>query len=232
MNLFTDPRFLAAGFTAGTLSRHAGNMADLTNQETVYKKWNINPAHILHLHQVHGDKLVTVSSAQAAQQLAQTPLQDADGWIFSPMLSQWGAAILTADCVPLFVWNASGTHAALSHCGWRGVVQQLPFKTAQALVASGAKGPFYAWAGPHIQPCCFEVQPDTAEKFPQMCVLTKNGKLFVDLNEVVRAQLLQAGLCEKDIILSNACTCCETENFFSWRRDHVRNLLLSFIYKL
>lgn len=230
MKIATDPRFLAAGFTAGTLSRHAGNMAEIKNQEDVYTRFHINPAHILHLHQVHGNKLITVSSLQQSAQIQQNALQAADGWLLSPTVSGWGAAILTADCVPLFVWNASGTHAALAHCGWRGIVQELPFQTARAIMQTGAQGPFYAWAGPHIQKCCFEVQQDTAEKFPQETIV-KNGKLFVDLNQAVRAQLLRAGLHEKDIVLSSACTCCDEENFFSWRRDHIRNLLLSFIYK-
>lgn len=231
MKLSTDPRFLSAGFKAATFTRHAGNMADLNNQTKVYKKLNIDPAHILHLQQVHGDKLITVSSATQAACLQTKPLQEADGWLLSPAISGWGVSILTADCAPLFVWNASGSHAALAHCGWRGVAQELPFKTARALVQSGAKGPFYAWVGPHIQKCCFEVQQDTAMQFPRD-TFSKDGKLVVDLNGAIQTQLLWAGLEDKNIILSSACTCCDKENFFSWRRDHVRNLLLSFIYKL
>lgn len=232
MTLFTDPRFKQFGFVGGTVSRHGGNMADLTNQHAVYKQLDILPQNILHFHQVHSANLITISTPADFEKTAHSPLTDADGWVFCPAPSQCGAAILTADCTPLFVWSADAAAWALSHCGWRGVAAGLPFKTVQALRQAGAKGPFYAWAGPHIQACCFEVQKDVSSQFPKKCLEVRNGKQFINLNTEIRAQLERAGVAGKDIVFDPHCTCCGPENFFSWRRDHVKNLLLSFMYKL
>jgi len=231
MNIYTDKRLLRAGLIGGTLSRHSGNMRELTNQAAVLRELNIDPARLLHFHQVHSDTIISIGSTQEAHAHTTRSTLDADGWVFSPFPTGWGAAIVTADCVPLFVWDDTGTYATLAHCGWRGVVKGLARKTVQTLLAHNSKMHLNAWLGPHIQACCFEVQEDVATQFASDCIVHKNGKIFVDLNVEIKRQLTQAGVYEKDIQTPYYCTCGDKENFFSWRRDHEKNLLLSFMYK-
>lgn len=231
MKIFADKRLLACGLIGGTLSRHSGNMRELANQQPVYKELGIDPAHILHFHQIHSDKIIAISNANDAQNCIKSPLQDADAWLLAPLPVGWGAAIVTADCVPLFLWDHSGTHAALAHCGWRGVAAGLPGKAARELLQKAPNARLNAWLGPHIQACCFEVQEDVAAQFPAGCVIRKGGKIFIDLNTEIKRQLGQAGVSAKNIHAPYYCTCGDSENFFSWRRDHQKNLLLSFIYK-
>ncbi len=231
MKIYTDKRLLACGLIGGTLSRHSGNMREITNQETVYKELGLNPAHILHFHQTHSDTIISISSAKDAQKCVAQPLQDADAWLLAPLPTGWGAAIITADCVPLFLWDNSGKYAALAHCGWRGVVQGLAEKTARELLKKAPHAQLNAWLGPHIQACCFEVQEDVAKQFPADCLIRKNNKILVDLNLEIKQQLTAAGVPAQNIHAPYYCTCGDHENFFSWRRDHEKNLLLSFIYK-
>lgn len=230
MKIFTDPRLLQHGLIGGTFSRHGGDMGDKELQSRVLREIGIPFEKIVHFHQTHSDRILCFSNEQQLSDFALTPLQDADGWLFAPAPSQWGAAIVTADCVPLFLWAQDAGAWALAHCGWRGVVQQLPSKAARALQEK-TNAPIYAWAGPHIQPCCFEVQQDTASQFPPQTIVHRGNKQFVDLNAAVRLQLQAAGLPAANIRTSTDCTCCDEENFFSWRRDHLHNRLLSFIYK-
>ncbi|WP_432635493.1 polyphenol oxidase family protein [Candidatus Avelusimicrobium sp.] len=230
MKIYTDNQLLATGLRGGTLPRHTGNMRETAAQTPVYQALGIPADKILHFHQTHSDKIISISSPAEAQALAQKPAQEADAWLLANCPG-WGAAILTADCVPLFLWDTTGNFFALAHCGWRGVVKQLPYKTAEALKQSGAKGPLFAYLGPHIQKCCFEVQADTACQFSPQSVLTQNNKIFVDLTTEIRLQLEKAGLTAPNIHAPDYCTCCDKDNFFSWRRDHIRQNLLSFIYK-
>ena len=125
----------------------------------------------------------------------------------------------------------TGSYAALAHCGWRGVVKGLAQKAAQALLTQNPHLRLNAWLGPHIQACCFEVQEDVAAQFPANCVLRKKDKIYVDLNIEIKRQLTQAGVAAEKIQTPYYCTCGDKENFFSWRRDHEKNMLLSFLYK-
>ena len=231
MKIYTDPRLLQANFIGGTLSRHSGNMRELCCQAVALNELGIDPSHILHLHQTHSDTLIFIRSLQEAQHHLSCPLSDADAWVFSPLLSGWGAAIVTADCVPLFIWDDTGTYAALAHCGWRGVVKGLAQKTAQSLLAEHPGLRLQAWLGPHIQACCFEVQEDVAAQFSPDCIMHQQDKIFVDMNIEIKRQLMQAGIAAQQIHAPYYCTCGDKENFFSWRRDHEKTALLSFIYK-
>ena len=229
MKIFADNRMLALGLIGGTCSRHTGYLRTANEQAPLYARLGVPTEKILHLNQTHSDKLLTISTDTDAQTTVQHPEQEADGWVFATQ--GWGGAILTADCVPLFLWDEQAKVFALAHCGWKGVVKELPLKTAQAMWQMGAKGKISGWLGPHIQSCCFEVQQDVADQFHPTSVLHKNSKLFVDLNTEIKHQLQTAGLNPDDIRTPYYCTCGDKENFFSWRRDHIRQNLLSFIYK-
>ncbi len=230
MKIFTDPRLLQHGFIAGTLDRREGPMNAIDRQAEIFIRLGIDPQKMLHLHQIHSDTLFSFSNEAECRSFASASPQDGDGWIFAPAPAAWGAAIVTADCVPLFVWAKDASVWGLSHCGWRGVAAQLPLKTVRALQTK-TTAPLCVWAGPHIQSCCFEVQQDTARQFPSQTLHTRGTKTFVDLNTAIGLQLLQAGLNPEDIQFSDKCTCCQPADFFSWRRDHKREMLLSFIYK-
>lgn len=230
MKIFTDPHLLQTGLVGGTTSRHEGDMGDLTRRCRVWQGLGIPPEKMLRLHQTHSTTIFSFSSQEEITSFRATPLQDGDAWLFAPAPAQWGAVIVTADCVPLFLWTQDANAWALAHCGWRGIAAQLPLKLAQALQKK-TNAPLQAWAGPHIQSCCFEVQQDTSAQFPPQTHIRRGEKQFVDLNAALRLQLQTAGLAPQNIRCSLDCTCCDEENFFSWRRDHLRNRLLSFIYK-
>ena len=227
--IYTDNRLLRAGLVGGTLSRHHGDMRQIENQQAAYETLHIPPEKILHFHQTHSDTIIPIGSADDAARFRAAPEQDADAWLFTT--SGWGAAIQTADCVPLFLFDGQGRAFALAHCGGRGVVKRLPFQVARALQDTGLCHDIFAWLGPHIQVCCFEVQADVAAQFAPSSLHRKDGKIFVNLNLEIISQLTEAGLHAAHIKTPYYCTCGDEKNFFSWRRDHVRQNLLSFIYK-
>ena len=210
-------------------TRTAGNMRLAQSTAALFSALDIPEEKILRFHQIHSDRLICVQAAEQARQIMAAPLEKADGWVLAGVTG-WGAAILTADCVPLLIWDEPARVIGLAHCGWRGVAAGLPGKTVRQMRACGAQGKLSAWAGPHIQKCCFEVQQDVADIFPD-CVHRKDGKLFVDLNTALTRQLTQEGLHPADIRLPYYCTCGDTENFFSFRRDHTKDALLTFIYR-
>ena len=227
LTLYTDPRLEALGIIHGTTDRAWGNMRLGPCVQQLWQQVHIPSPRILRFKQTHSDRVLLVGSPAQAQAIPTAPLAEADGWVLSA--AGWGAAIITADCVPLFVWDEQARVLGLSHCGWRGVAAQLPAKTVRCLRQQGARGRLSAWIGPHIQACCFEVQEDVARQFPS-AVLHRNGKLWVDLNRAIEQQLTQEGLAKADIAFSSHCTCCEPDHFFSFRRDHVPDAMLSFIF--
>ncbi len=106
---------------------------------------------------------------------------EADGMVGS---SDTPMAILTADCLPVLLL---GEHEhAMVHAGWRGLHNEI----LKSDLIKNIK-PTYAFIGPFISAFHYEVQPDFKANFPQYpnAFSEKNGKLYFDMNVVVRAQL-------------------------------------------
>ena len=77
----------------------------------------------------------------------------------------------------------------------------------------GGFEPERAFVGPGIGPCCFEVGPEVAERFPRNRSRTSWGTVSVDLLESVRDSLA-----DLDIWSADVCTRHEP-GWFSHRSD-------------
>ena len=139
-------------------------------------------------------------------------------------------AVRVADCTPILLADpASGLIAAV-HAGWRGTASGVAMHALKSILdAGGSLETTLACIGPCIGPCCFEIGVETAEALRQSCpgsdiyIQSRDGSLFADLAAMNRHQLLQAGISQSNIELlangTSACTCCNAQNFFSYRRD-------------
>lgn len=231
MNIYSDERLINLGIISGTVGRDFGSARDKEIAHKIFESLGIPPAKILGLKQIHSDKIISITSAEDVVNYKAQDVHEADGWLLS--LNQTGVMILTADCVPLYLWSADGKYVSLTHCGWRGVVQELPKKAAE-LIKTKTKEKLQAYIGPHIRECCFEVKEDVASKFPKEAVIRRENKIFVDLDKAIILQLTAAGVDVKEIKTGCHCQCtsCNKQDFFSYRRDGTKDALLSFIYKV
>jgi purine-nucleoside/S-methyl-5'-thioadenosine phosphorylase / adenosine deaminase len=117
---------------------------------------------------------------------------------------------MSADCLPIAIVATSGAPAlAVVHAGWRGLAAGVVEASVGALggVATAAI------VGPAVGPCCYQVGPDVSERFD--ADLTRDG--ILDLWSAAERTLRRAGVDRVDRL--DLCTRCNTELFFSHRRD-------------
>ena len=128
-------------------------------------------------------------------------------------------AVTGADCLPILL-VAPGAVAA-AHSGWRGTEAGAPRAALRALLsACGAPAErVQVYFGPCIRPCCYEVGPEVASRFPAGAVSRVDGTWRLDLVAAARIQLVADGLPERAIADTGACTACEPLLYFSHRRD-------------
>jgi polyphenol oxidase len=117
--------------------------------------------------------------------------------------------VLVADCYPVAL--SDGRSAAMLHCGWRPLAGGIVAKAV-----AGFDSPPAAAVGPGIGGCCYEVGPEVAERFADVSGAV-DGRML-DLRRVIAAQLAAAGVTE--VAHLDRCTSCESELYFSHRRDH------------
>lgn len=135
--------------------------------------------------------------------------------------------IRTADCVPILIADVSKRTVAAVHAGWRGTAQAIAAKTVVAMAARFGSDvrDLQAAIGPAIGACCYEVGPEVASQFQDLFPerVGLDGRAHLDLPEANRRQLLSAGLPPDRIHLCGLCTACLAGEFFSWRRDRVKD---------
>ncbi len=162
--------------------------------------------------QVHGASLTRAESSGE--------LDDADA-IWSDV-SGLPVAVFTADCFGVVLRSEAAVGVA--HAGWRGTASGVVLVLREEMTRQGHE-PVAAAIGPGIGPCCFEVGPEVAERFPQDVAATRWGATSVDLISVLRRQL--DGI---DVWVSGACTMHEP-SLYSHRRNRtaLRNATIAWV---
>jgi YfiH family protein len=147
-----------------------------------------------------------------------------------------GAAVgvVTADCVPILVAHTRGGFVCAIHAGWRGSAARIAAKTVRALIAAShaSPGDFVAAIGPHVGPCCYEVDAPVIRAIQERSVLRPAAKpehAMLDLFALNRLQLVGAGVPARAIERVGGCTMCDPDLYFSYRRDRVAGRMLHFV---
>jgi YfiH family protein len=138
------------------------------------------------------------------------------------------AAVFTADCQALILWEPVHRVAAVVHAGWRGAIAGIAgLAVAEMVKISKCRpGGVYAFLGPAISADNFEVGPEVKEAaqavFPDCNVVTaRGGKAFLSIHECNRLSLLNNGVKGGNIYCIEACTYQDTGLFYSYRRDGI-----------
>ena len=131
------------------------------------------------------------------------------------------AAVLTADCLPLFLCDAAGRRVGVAHAGWRGLAAGVLENAVAAL--RSPPGDVLAWMGPAIGPQAFEVGPEVREAFLAVDARAAQafrphgeGKFLADLYALARQRLGRAGVAR--VSGGGHCTFTQGDRFFSYRR--------------
>ena len=138
-------------------------------------------------------------------------------------------AVLTADCVPLLLFDPCKRVAAAVHAGWRGCVKLITRKTIEILQQEFKCQPtdILAGIGPSIGPCHYEIGPDVIAQVKDAFGSTKgyindessNGKGYFNLWEANKRQIMEAGVPPQNIEVARICTYCNAHLFFSVRHQ-------------
>ncbi len=138
----------------------------------------------------------------------------------------------TADCVPIVLADEQAGVIAVAHAGWRGTAGRIAGKVVEAMCRQGARADrIQAAMGPSICQECFEVGDEVVEAFGQAqfaldAIVKRNpatGKAHIDLRAANEAVLIGAGVAAEHISLSQHCSCCEQDRFFSARRLGIKS---------
>ena len=161
------------------------------------------------------------------------PYTDVDGMITDVK----GMTLVTfyADCVPLYFYDPVKQVIGLSHSGWRGTVGKIGKNTIELMCKTyGCNiSDVKCCIGPSICKDCYEVSEDVIEQFeaafgkdlvhesgmviPSTLHPGEPGKYMLDLWKANETVFLEAGISRENIEITDYCTHCRPELFYSHR---------------
>ena len=134
-------------------------------------------------------------------------------------------AVLTADCLPVFVCKKDGSMVGIAHAGWKGLISGVIESLIESFQCNGAD--LVAHLGPAISKNYFEVGIEIKDLY-----LSKNSnfarsfsfyrdKHYLDLYDATKVILESFNITL--ISGGDRCTFKESDLFFSYRRDGINS---------
>ncbi|PIP70289.1 MAG: laccase [Nitrospirae bacterium CG22_combo_CG10-13_8_21_14_all_44_11] len=141
--------------------------------------------------------------------------------------------VQVADCVPVLLHDAKKNVIGVVHAGWRGTAASILKKTIEAMQERFSSFPIdiKIAIGPSIRWCCYHVGYDVLKSVekatgigeyhnPPLPPFSKGGMggfYCLDLALANKYQAVSAGISEKNIWMSDECTYCYPDKFYSYR---------------
>ncbi|MBR5228935.1 MAG: peptidoglycan editing factor PgeF, partial [Firmicutes bacterium] len=195
------------------------------NRQLLFDSMGVEDLIVAYPHQVHNDVIAHIDSDLQdipEDRILRFPETDAT------VTDRKGVLLtsLHADCIPVWLYDPAKHVAGVAHAGWRGTRLDIAAKTAKEMCDRyGSQiSDIIAVVGPGISHCCFEVGAEVYESFTEMIgelgsLVTNdhNGKYHLDLKGINRVLLERAGVGE--VLVTEYCTSCRDDLFYSYRRD-------------
>ena len=237
MNLYhTISTFEKTGLVKAVTSiRHGGvsqppyhwlNLADsvedhpaavTANRRIFFNQIGLDVQDFVFCRQIHSDCVRLVDRIITPSVL---PLAEADAMITTqPSLA---LGVFTADCVPIFILDIVTPAIGIGHAGWRGTLAGIAAKVIEAMQRHFGTHPSdcLAYLGPSIQKCCYTVSPALADRFEDAFGSeVRYSKRALSLQMANVLQLRQMGLLPGAISVTQFCTACRTDLFYSHRAE-------------
>lgn len=198
----------------------------LKNYELLGNEVGFNYKDVVLSAQVHNDKIYRVTESDRGNGITKKNiLTDSDG-----LTTNEKDLVLTtfyADCVPLFFVDKKNKAISISHSGWKGTVLQIGIKTIKKMkeLYNSDYEDILVGIGPSICGECFEVDEPVYLEFKKVFDFSDEfityekeiNKYYISMQDIIKRNLIENGIPEKNIELPEICTKCNPQFFYSHR---------------
>ncbi|MCX6077194.1 MAG: peptidoglycan editing factor PgeF [Campylobacterales bacterium] len=135
--------------------------------------------------------------------------------------------VMVADCSPLLFYDDVQKVIAVAHAGRAGAFKNIVKNVVDCFVNEFACEPqnLYVTVGASIGVCCYEVGQ---EVYDEACAIgleytvrKKENRYYLDVTKILQSQLLECGVKKENLEISDECTSCKNESYFSYRKSGV-----------
>lgn len=171
---------------------------------------------LIHMRQIHSDKIVQVDPSFSFD----TP-PECDALITNHLHTP--LMVMSADCTGILIYDPIQKAIGAVHAGRAGALNAILPKTIQTMKETfGTRiEDLHIVLGPSIGGCCYEINETIAsectEKGYSFALRREDKKVFLDVNTILLEQLKNLKI--KNVEVSEHCTSCRCDEYFSYRAD-------------
>jgi YfiH family protein len=188
------------------------------NKALFHKAFNVPAGRLVTVNQVHGKEVLAIEGP-----LPEKPVE-ADAIV----TAETGVAIgmMTADCQPILLYDPVNRAIGAVHAGWKGTALGIAVETVLEMHRRYGTNPeeLIASLGPCIGPCCYKVGWNVLDEYMakhrEADCFSQNDGLRMDINNANIIQLTLVGVKKENISNDAVCTSCNSDLFFSYRKDN------------
>jgi hypothetical protein len=197
----------------GNLAYHVNDIKENVdkNRQNVALKMDYENKDLVYMNQVHGNNV------QIVDENSPKLIDDCDGIITKS--KNLPLMVMVADCIPILFFDEIQGVIAAVHAGRNSTFLRISQITANKMINELGCNPnnIKVIMGPSIQKCCYEVNEELLQ-----IVKTSFGEEFckeknIDLQAINIKLLEELGI--RNIRVSQICTKCSNEPFFSYRKN-------------
>jgi polyphenol oxidase len=194
------------------------------HQKIFLNSLGIESEALFYVDQVHGNHVYVLKGSVAS--VSEVSQCKADAIITD--IPDYPIMVLTADCVPIVIYDPIKHVIGVVHAGRIGTKKQILTKTIEALSReySSNSEDLIIGMGPAICGSCYEVDepcvlPFLTESslYPEFVIKKNKKNFFLDLPEANRLEGLEAGVLIENITNEVPCTSCENDRWYSYRKE-------------
>ena len=205
-------------FNSLNLAFHVGDNKEsvLTNHNLLATQLSYNVETLVHMRQIHSNLIHIVNEKD---NFSNPPTCDAliTNKINTPLM------VMVADCTPVLFYDDNKKVIAVAHAGREGAFKNIIKNVIKSFThdfGSDIKDIFVTTSA-SIGVCCYEVGVEIKTKAEELglgfAIKKSDNGIFLDVSKILKSQLLTSGIKEENIELSDECSCCQNEKYFSFR---------------
>ena len=185
------------------------------NLDFVAKKMAVERSSLILMHQTHSNKVIEIKKKNYRKKII------ADAMVTK--IKGFAIAVVTADCVPIIIYDLNNKIIGCIHAGWKGAFTEIIENTIKKIKKLNSNNKIYASVGPCIGKKNYEVDLEFYKKFVSKS--RRNKIYFSNKNKTKKLFNLRKFVTDKLIKLKvkvdqiNRDTFAEKTNFFSYRRS-------------
>ncbi len=202
-----DSGFSEGLFSSLNCSKFVGDDVDSVEKNLEFVRESIGAKKLMTLNQIHSAKCIVVDEKNESDQEADALVTQSE---------DIALGILTADCVPVLLFDPSKKIIGAAHAGWKGAKAGVIENTVEKMVSLGSsRGDIVAEIGPCVHVESYEVGEDFLGNFSSEYFTKIRGKDHFDVVKFCYDRLKEKGISK--ISVDEIDTYKNHEKYFSFR---------------